>query len=435
MADIGFVTLGCKVNIYESNALKNKFIDAGFTCGDPSIDSKAVIINTCSVTNQADAKSRRLINRAKRTSPNAIICVMGCYSQTNKEALEISGIDIILGNGNKHLAYDLIIKHLNNKDLPKDNKIIDILSMHDYEPLEVTIYDHTRAFIKIEDGCNNFCSYCIIPFARGPIRCKDHKSVLAEIKRVVDMGYEEVVLAGIHTGKYYDNGVNLSDLIELILKEVPLLKVLRLSSIEINEIDDKLLELLKNNKVLASHFHLPLQSGSDTVLKDMGRRYDTLFFKEKIAKIRSIREDISITTDVIVGYPTETPELFKESFDFIKEINFSKIHVFPFSMRNGTKASLLKDLPASIKQTRVNELITLSDKLSYEYSMKFIGATLEMIIECKHEGNFMMGHTSNYLDVLVPFDSKLIGKSVYVSIEKIVDNAIYGRLIDNFEKN
>ncbi|MDE6661515.1 MAG: radical SAM protein [Anaeroplasmataceae bacterium] len=272
MKKIGFVTLGCKVNIYESNALKNELIKKGYEVGEPTPFCDAYIINTCSVTNMADAKSRRMIHRLAKLNPNAILCVMGCYSQTNKEALELEGVDILVGNGNKLEIIPMLEDKLLDKALEKQIAILDILNHKEYEPLEVTTYDHTRAFVKIEDGCENFCTYCIIPYARGPVRSKPASEVIAEIKRIVQEGYLEVVLAGIHTGRYQDGSTNLSSLIQQILKEVPKLERLRLSSIEINEVDDAFIDLMANTKILADHLHLPLQSGSDAVLEKMERK-------------------------------------------------------------------------------------------------------------------------------------------------------------------
>ena len=256
---IGFQTLGCKVNIYESNALKNELINKGYIVTEPSSDCDAFIVNTCSVTNMADAKSRKIINKMAKLNPDAVLCVMGCYSQTNSEASTIEGVDILVGNGNKLDIIPMLEDKLLERDIEKKIKIIDILNNHNYEKLEVTTYDHSRAFVKIEDGCENFCTYCIIPYARGPVRSKPADDVIAELKRVTSLGYLEVVLAGIHTGKYNDNGLNLTGLIKRILNEVPLLKRLRLSSIEINEVDDEFIELMKNNDILADHLHLPLQ--------------------------------------------------------------------------------------------------------------------------------------------------------------------------------
>ena len=413
---IGFQTLGCKVNIYESNALKNELITRGYEIVEPSSDCDAFIVNTCSVTNMADAKSRKIINRMAKLNPDAVLCVMGCYSQTNPEATSLPGVDILVGNGNKLDIIPMLEDKLLDKQIDKKINILNILDFKKYEALEVTTYDHSRAFVKIEDGCENFCTYCIIPYARGPVRCKQADSVIKELIRVTEKGYLEVILAGIHTGRYEDEGLNLSGLIKRILNEVPALKRLRLSSIEINEIDDEFIELMKNNKVLADHLHLPLQSGSDLILKKMDRKYDTSFFLEKVNKIRAVRPDISITTDVIVGFPYETDEEYKKSVDFIKKVNFSKIHVFPYSRRKGTPAAEMPQINDTVKKNRVLDLIDLSTSLEEDYEKKFIGKELEAIIERENKDGMLIGHTSNYLEILVENNPNYILQNVLVEI-------------------
>ena len=328
MKKIGFITLGCKVNIYESNALKNELMNLGYEITDANEDCDCYVINTCSVTNQADSKSRKMIHKCIKLNPNALCCVMGCYSQTSQEeAKSISGVDILIGNGNKKEAALKIDEALKKSVKEKYINIIDILEQSEYESLDVTTFDHTRAFVKIEDGCENYCTYCIIPYARGKVRCKKADLVINELKNIIAMGYKEVVLAGIHTGRYNDGEYNLSRLIKRILNEIPELKRLRLSSIEINEVDDEFIQMMKENKVLANHMHLPLQSGSDKILAKMNRRYDSKYFTDKVNKIKSARPDISITTDVIVGFPHEVYYLGKclnRLFSFFLCIDYRK---------------------------------------------------------------------------------------------------------------
>ena len=425
---VGVITLGCKVNIYESNALKEALEHEGFSVGEADDTCDVFIINTCSVTNMADAKSRKLIRKCIKMNPNAIICACGCYVQTNPEALDIDGVDILVGNGNKKEIVEQILKKINEPKKDKYVNIIDILHMHDYEPLDVTTYDHTRAFVKIEDGCENFCTFCIIPFARGPVRCKNADKVIEELQNITNNGYKEVVLSGIHTGRYFDNGLNFSGLVQRILNEVPLLKRLRVSSIEINEVDDEFIELMKNSKVIANHLHLPLQCGVDHVLKDMNRRYDLEFFTNKVNKLRKARPDISLTADVIVGFPTETDDDYLESKKYCKKIGFSKIHVFPYSRRAHTKAALMKQVKDSVKKDRALDLIKLSDELEIEYANKFIGKKLDLIPEQKLNEKEMVGHTSNFLQVILPYDKNLIGQDIEIIIDKIENNKIYGNL-------
>lgn len=427
MIKVGFFTLGCKVNIYESNAIMNIFTDSGFNVISPSPECDVFVINTCSVTNMADAKSRKIIHKAINLNKNAVIAVMGCYSQTNKEVLSIEGVDIVIGNGNKKHIVDMVKNALEYKNKIVD--VLDIMNVSTYEDLEVSIYDHTRAFIKIEDGCSNFCSYCIIPYARGPVRCKKSLDIINEMNKVTALGYKEIVLSGIHTGKYSDGIINLTKLIKMILSSVKGLEVLRLSSIEINEIDDELIELLKNEKILANHFHLPLQSGSDTILKLMNRKYDTLTFLDKVNKIRTARPDISLSTDVITGFPYETDELFNETYEFIKLIKFSKLHVFPYSKRSGTKAYDMPQINEIKKKERTNKLIELSNYLEDKYANLFINQEFEIIIENKNLNGFMSGHSTNFLNILIPYDNKLIKKKIKVKVEKVENGLIYGKIL------
>ena len=429
MRQVGFITLGCKVNIYESNALKNELIERGFSIADANEKCDVYIINTCSVTNMADAKSRKMIHKCINMNPEAIICVMGCYSQTNPEAKAIEGVDILVGNGNKKDVVSQIEKMLDREVKEKYINILDILETHEYEKLEVTTYDHTRAFVKIEDGCENFCTYCIIPYARGPVRCKCADDVISELKRVTEMGYIEVVLSGIHTGRYMDNDTNLSKLVKRILEEVPLLKRLRLSSIEINEVDDDFIELMRNNKILANHLHLPLQSGSDKILSKMERRYDKAYFLNKVNKIKNARPDISLTTDVIVGFPHEEEEDFIETMEFCKEIGFTKLHVFPYSVRKGTKAALMPQVKDNIKKERTKRLIELSDSLEEKYYKSQIGKRLDVIIEQELKDNLMIGHTSNFLNVHLPLDKNLLRKQVNVEIVDLKNDKLVGKII------
>ncbi|MCR5350698.1 MAG: tRNA (N(6)-L-threonylcarbamoyladenosine(37)-C(2))-methylthiotransferase MtaB [Acholeplasmatales bacterium] len=430
---VGFVTLGCKVNTYESDALKEELTKRGFKCVEACDDCDVYIINTCSVTNMADRKSRQMIRKCIKMNPSAVICAMGCYTQTSKEASNIEGVDILIGNGNKTLAVDKIIEALNGQLKEKYINILDILNTQEYEKLGVTTYDHTRAFVKIEDGCNQFCSYCIIPYARGPVRCKAKDDVLNELKTIAKNGYKEVVLTGIHTGRYKDDGTNLSGLLKLILEQVPELKRIRLSSIEINEIDDDFIELMSKSDVMANHLHLPLQSGSNKILKLMGRPYDRQYFIDKVNKIKKIRNDIQISTDIIVGFPEETEEDFMDTYNLCKELGMAKLHVFPFSKRSGTKAASMKDIHPDIKKERVDRLIDLSKELELEYAKKFIGKTLDAIVEQKVSDGFSLCHTSNFLTIHVPYDKNIIKKLVDVKILNIENDIIYGEVIKKYE--
>lgn len=405
------INLGCKVNAYEAKVMSDLLTNAGFTKG--SIDDADIyIVNTCFVTNVAEHKSFQMIRKAIKHKPKLVI-VCGCLSQMKeKEVLSIDGVNIVLGNKDK----SKIIEYINNyKD--KVSKIYDLTNV-EFEDMQLNNFDKTRAFVKIQDGCNNFCSYCIIPYTRGNVRSKKKEDVINEIKNLINYGHKEIVLTGIHTGNYHDLDYDFADLLNDIVK-IPNLKRLRISSIEITEINDRVMDVIKNNDILVDHMHIPLQSGSNTILDLMNRKYDITYFINKINKLRNIRPLISITTDVIVGFPNETEELFNETIDNIKEIGFAKLHVFPYSVREGTKASLMDNqVPENIKKERARKLIDLSKELEINYINNFIGSYLEFIPETYKDG-YLYGHTGNYLSIKVPGDKALLNKIVKVKIKKL----------------
>lgn len=401
------ITLGCKVNSYESNFMKEALVKNGFSFCNLNEKCDILILNTCTVTDTSDKKSLKEVRRLKRENPNAILVVCGCSVQNDKTKYDALGINILMGNINKSNIVSIIEKYLDDKtpveyvaktrDLP-------------FENMEVDISDHTRAYIKIEDGCDNFCSYCIIPFVRGKKRSKDFSLVLREVEHLANNGYKEIVLTGIDTGGYESNGKDLTDLIHEMSK-INGIERIRQSSIEITQINDKFIEELKNNKKICDHIHIPLQSGSDSILKLMNRKYDLKYFFDKIDMIRSVRPDISITTDVIVGFPGETEEMFLETMETCKKINFSKIHAFPYSERKGTKASMMDGKVAeSVKHERVKKLLELSDSLEKSYYDKFKGKNKDVLIEEVNEFG-SKGHTSNYL--MVHTNEKLQKGEIY----------------------
>lgn len=411
------LTLGCKVNLYESEVIKEQFISNNFQIVDLNNNPNIIIINTCSVTNQSDSKSRKMIRRAKKINPDSIIIVCGCFAENHKENILSLGVDILIGNKDKSRIINLINDYYETKtpivkfyDL--NNSLFEDMVINNFE-------NRTRGFVKIQDGCNNYCSYCIIPYVRGSIRNKDINVAYEEIKELVNKGYKEIVLTGIHTGSYgAGTNYNLTTLIKKIssLKE---LKRIRISSIEITEIDDDFLKELKINKKICDHLHIPLQSGEDSVLKMMNRKYNIQEYKELINKIRKIRPNINITTDVIVGFPTETKENFRETIKNIKEIKFGKIHVFPYSKRNGTAAARMKDIVSSIeKKNRSKELINLSLELEHDYYLKFIDQKIEVLIEEVND-NYSMGHTSNYIKVVI--NKKLKPNQEYIGKFTLLD--------------
>lgn len=422
-------TLGCKVNTYESNVMRDALLNKGYFEVDLKEKADITIINTCTVTNTADSKSMKVIRQAIRRNENAIIVVCGCLVQNKKEEVsKIDGVDIVIGNINKSKIVDYIEKYIEEK-----KQEVDVRNIMDtnFEPMMLNNFNKTRAFVKIQDGCNNFCSYCIIPYTRGNVRSKDKQSVLKEIQLLVDEGHKEVVLTGIHTGNYGAEFADykFADLLKDIVK-IDKLERLRISSIEITEINDDVMEVIKENNILVDHMHIPLQSGSDAVLKRMNRKYDKEYFINKIKKLRKIRPNISITTDVIVGFPGETEEEFEETIETIKKIKFTKLHVFPYSKREGTKAAIMDgQVDENIKKKRVKILLQLSKELEYNYMEKFIGKKVIFIPEMAKE-EYIIGHTGNFLNVKYRGNKNDLNKDIEVKINNIEYPYCIGSTID-----
>lgn len=386
-------TLGCKVNSYESEFIRNLLLSSGLKEVNENAD--VCIVNTCTVTNTADNKSKQVINNIKKHNPHAIVVAMGCFCQfREKEIKELINADIIIGNRDKSKILDYINEFEKTK-----KQIIKFYDMNnvEFEDMEVKKYNkHHRAFIKIEDGCNNFCSYCIIPYVRGRVRSKDFNKCIIEAQELVLSGHKEIVLAGIHTGQYNNNGKRLSDVINR-LSEIDGLERIRLSSVEIVELDEGMLDIIKNNNKFVSHLHIPLQAGSNHILKEMNRRYTREEFIEMVNNIKKLRPGISLSTDIIVGFPGETDEDFNDTLELSKKVGFSKIHVFPYSDRTGTVASRMKNkVDGNIKKQRVHKLMELSNELERQYFEENLNKEVEVLIEEEKEGNFY-GFTSNYI--------------------------------------
>ncbi len=418
------ICLGCKVNTYEMEYILSKFLEKGYEITNDKAD--IYIINTCSVTNMSDAKSRKVINRTIRENDNSIIVVMGCMIEANKD-YDNPGVSIIIGNKDKNKVVDLVEDYQKNHE---KKKILYQDFDKEFEDMFIkNMPGRTRAFIKIQDGCENFCSYCIIPYTRGRCRSKDSKKIIEEIKELINNGYKEIVLTGIHTGHFgEDKDISFPELLDKIAK-LSNLERLRISSIEITELNDDFLKVLKENNNIVSHLHIPLQAGSDKILKLMNRKYDLKYFKDKIETIRKIRKDISITTDVIVGFPGETEDDFQETINTCKEIGFSKIHVFPYSVRHGTKAeNMPNQVPENIKKERVSKLIEVSNQLEHNYLDKFIGKEVIVLIENSND-NKSVGHTDNYLKVFINSREEH-NTLVKVLINKRVDNYLEGERND-----
>ena len=399
MRTVGVLTLGCKVNTYESEYIIHLLKDAGYVIKDFDDYCDVYIINTCTVTNTSDIKSRKMIRKAIRKNPSACVVAMGCFIEANKE-FSLPGLDIVLGNRDKSKIIDLLDEWFNQQ--------VEIRRLYSKLPLEFEdMYinefpGRTRAFVKIQDGCENFCSYCIIPFVRGKCRSKKFEEVITEITDLVSHGYQEIVLTGIHTGNYgVDLETNFANLLKAIV-EIPGLLRLRISSIEITELTEEVLEVLCSSSIIVDHMHIPLQAGSNHVLSLMNRKYDLNYYFDKITKIREIRPNMAITTDVIVGFPGETEEDFLETIDTCQKIGFTKIHVFPYSERKGTKAMDLPDhVDPSIKKERAQRLLKVSKELELSYYLSFVGKEVVVLVEeTKDEKSY--GHTDNYLHVQIP---------------------------------
>ncbi len=395
------LTFGCKVNSYESEFMKEQLLKNDYIYSDDYKSSDIVIVNTCSVTNTADNKCKKMIRSIRRENKDALLMVCGCTAENHREELNNLDIDILIGNKEKSMVVTLINDYLScNK---KYIKFYDERRLP-FEDMKVSEFnDLTRAYVKIQDGCNNYCAYCIIPYVRGSIRSKKFDEAVSEIKDLVNKGHKEIVFTGINTGAY-GKETGLYDLTDLIreISKIDGLERIRVSSIEITEINDKFIEEMKENPKLCAHLHVSLQSGSERILEIMNRKYTKKEYLDKIKKLREAREDINLTTDVIVGFPTETEEEFLECVQYCKEVGFSKIHVFPYSVREGTKAALMSGhLSNEIKKERARRLIQIDEDLQLLYNKKFLNKKVNVLVEEIIDGK-SIGHTENFLKVEIP---------------------------------
>ena len=427
---VAVYTLGCKVNTYESEYVIKEFVKRGYTLTDFSDTTADVyLINTCTVTNTSDQKSRKMIRQARAKNKDAVVVAMGCFTQIRNNDNQIMDfVDVVIGNKDKSKVVDLTEDYIKNKQ--KITNIEDI-NEADFDDMEISYFNtRTRALVKIEDGCENFCSYCIIPYVRGRVRSKKPERVIEEAKRLVENGYKEIVLTGIHTGHYGADlkDYDFSDLL-LELEKIDGLDRIRISSIEITELNDKFLSVLKNSKKIVNHIHIPLQAGSDHILKLMNRKYDKKYYLDKINKIREIRPDMAFTTDVIVGFPKESEDDFNETIEFVKKVNFAGGHVFPYSRRNGTPAAKMTgQITKEEKHIRCKKLISVFDSLEESYYKKHIGCTLTIIAETYEDG-FLTGHSDNYLKVRFNGSEDLLGKEIKVKINKYENKMLFGSMI------
>lgn len=423
-------TLGCKVNRYDSEAIEETFIEAGYRVVSFEEKAHVYIINTCTVTHMSDRKSRQMIRRAKKINPDAIVVVVGCYAQVAREEIEaIEEVDLIIGT-DKRLQILEAVEEFNKTHQPM-NFVENIMETYEFEELKINNMDkRTRAYLKIQEGCNNYCSYCIIPYARGNIRSRKPDNIVDEVRRLASEGFKEIVLTGIHVASYGKDlkDTNLIEIIKLV-HEVEGIERIRLSSIEPKVITDEFIEEILKLPKFCKHFHLSLQSGSDTVLKRMKRRYTADEYKEAVEKLRSEFNDISFTTDIIVGFPGETEEEFIETVEFIKDIKFADIHIFPYSPREGTPAATMKEqVSPQLKQERVKELSKVSGEIRKKITKEYIGKRLPVLFEHSHKDNIYEGHTDNYMKVSCKSEEDISNQIKDIIITSVKDNTLCGIL-------
>ena len=429
MEKVAFITLGCKVNQYETNAMSQKLEQTGYKIVELEDIPDIVIVNTCTVTNMSDRKSRQMIRRIKEINKDAIVVAIGCYAQVAKDELEkIDEIDLVLGNNEKKDIVKFVEEFQKNKKV----EVEDVMNKKEFVEFgEITYTQKTRAVIKVQDGCDRFCSYCIIPYARGRVRSRKPENIISEIKEIAKNGIQEIVITGIHIasyGKDFNNNYTLINLLE-DLNKIEGIKRIRLGSIEPLWINKETIERLKKLEKVCHHFHLSLQSGCDETLKRMNRRYTTEDFRKIVNLLRDTYEDVILTTDIIVGFPEESEEEFEETFNFLKEIKFYKMHIFKYSPRRGTKAANMKgQIPGNIKEERSKKLIELSNKNQKEYNEKYTGKELEVLFEEEKNGVYK-GHTKNYILVEAKSNENLENKIEKVIAEEIQDDYILAKII------
>ncbi|MGX8126571.1 tRNA (N(6)-L-threonylcarbamoyladenosine(37)-C(2))-methylthiotransferase MtaB [Clostridioides difficile] len=432
MKKVAFYTLGCKVNQYETEAMLELFEKDGYEQVNSEEYADVYVINTCTVTHMSDRKSRQYIRRVKKKNPDAVIAVVGCYSQVSpEEILDIEEVNLVMGTNDRRKIVEEIKKIDASK---KVSTVDDIMKVKAFEEIEISQTNgKTRAFMKIQDGCDRFCTYCIIPYARGRVRSRDIDSIVDEVKKLANNGYKEVVLTGIHVASYgkdlKDKDIKLLDVIKQI-NEIDKIERIRLSSVEpILFTDEFVNEVLKMDKV-CPHYHLSLQSGCDETLKRMNRRYTTSEYKTIVDRLRSKMPNVAITTDVIVGFPGETNDEFKETYEFLKEIELSQMHIFKYSPRKGTPAATMENqVDPQMKHFRSEQLLNLNKVNFNKFANKFIGSELDVLFEQNTEGNKFEGLTSNYIRVVVESDKNIQGQILKVKINDVKDEYVEGILI------
>lgn len=429
MNKVAFYTLGCKVNQYETEAMTELFKKASYEVVDHEDYADVYVINTCTVTNMSDRKSRQFIRRSKKINPNSIIAVVGCYSQVApEEILDIEEVNVVMGTNDRNKIVGII------EGITKDDKmstVDDIMKVREFEEMQIKeIRGKTRAFLKIQEGCDRFCSYCIIPYARGPVRSRLLDNIISEVKDLASNGFKEIVLTGIHVASYGKDlgNVNILDVLKEIHK-IDGIERIRLSSVEPLLMSDEFIDEIVSMNKICPHFHLSLQSGCDETLKRMNRKYNTAQYRDIVKKIREKIVNVAITTDVIVGFPGETDEEFETTYEFLKEIELSQMHVFKYSPRKGTPAASMKEqLDPKIKQIRSEKLMNLSNENNNKFMNEFSNSSVYVLFEAKLENGYYEGLTSNYIRVLSKSDENIEGKILNVNLINTKDGFIEGIL-------
>lgn len=429
MSTVAFITLGCKVNQFETESMEGLFKQSGYDIVPNTNVADVYVINTCSVTSFGDKKSRQLIRRVQRLNPKAIIAVTGCYSQAAPaEVKAIEGVRVVLGTSDRANIVNYVEQAMEEDGII--DRVDDIMKVREFE--DIPLYEmptRTRAFLKIQEGCTNFCSYCIIPYTRGPLRSRKLESIRSEAKKLLDHGFKEIVLTGIHLGAYgkdFKDGTSLYDAAKTIL-DLPGLRRLRLSSLESIELSHELLELIKTHPKFSHHLHLPLQAGSDEVLKKMNRHYNRDEFTSLIKNVKESVPGVAISTDVIVGFPGETEEMFAESLEYIKTLGFARMHVFPYSPRTGTPAAKMPDqVPEPVKKDRVHRLQALAQQMAEDFHSQYLGTVQEVLFETNNDG-ITDGLTDTYIRVYTD-DEVETGELYKVRLEKLYKDGLYGKI-------
>lgn len=431
MNRIAFTTLGCKVNLYDSEAMAELFAEKGYEIVDFDEAADIYVINTCTVTNFGDKKSRQMIRRARRQNKNSIIVATGCYAQVMPETVAgIEGINIVIGTKDRSKVVEIVEAYKAENGVV--NTVTDIKEEKEFERLKVSrLKDRTRAYIKIQEGCNRYCTYCIIPYARGPVRSRKPEDIIDEVKTLAENGFKEVVLTGIHVASYGIDleNITLADIIEKV-HCVDGIERIRFSSMEPKAVDDEFVERMARLEKVCEHYHLSLQSGSDNTLKKMNRRYTAQEYEAACKRLRRIFPDVAITTDIIVGFPTETDEDFNESYDFAERVKLSKIHVFPYSPKTGTPAAKIRpQVSPEVKSERSHKMLELSNRLNREFMSEYINKPMEVLFE-RFENGYYEGHTRNYIKVLCKSERNLANELVTVKLTDIAgEETMYGELV------